>query len=94
MSFSPRSHGLNGARATINGAALAILTTIALGATGVSAVADPMHYRRHSVNADEFLAHSSGALKYCVPVNGAQILGGFAGPDDRLDPATGDICNR
>jgi hypothetical protein len=34
------------------------------------------------------------APRYCVPANGAQILGGFAGPSDMIDPVTGDVCSR
>jgi hypothetical protein len=34
------------------------------------------------------------AARRCVPATGAQVLGGFAGPYDWLDPMTGEICNR
>lgn len=30
----------------------------------------------------------------CVPVNGAQILGSFAGADDLIDVNTGEICGK
>jgi len=33
------------------------------------------------------------AYPYCLPANGAQVLGGYAAPTDLLDPVTGEICN-
>jgi hypothetical protein len=46
---------------------------------------DPRHFRGEV---------SPQADKRFVPANGAQIMGGFAGPDDLIDNATGETRHR
>jgi hypothetical protein len=38
--------------------------------------------------------NAAQASRTCIPANGAQILGGFAGPDDLIDVNTGVICGK
>jgi hypothetical protein len=74
--------------------AYALLVTLAMGsapslaytdgASSYDGISTPRHYR----------SEMGRAPRYCAPANGAQILGGFAGPSDLVDSVTGDICNR
>ncbi|MDI9848899.1 hypothetical protein QM467_12605 [Rhodoblastus sp. 17X3] len=50
-----------------------------------------------NVNPRAMQAHSeitSQPSRTCVPANGAQILGSFAGADDLIDVNTGEICGK
>lgn len=51
-----------------------------------------------NVNPRAMQAHAetttSQPSRTCVPVNGAQILGSFAGADDLIDVNTGEICGK
>jgi hypothetical protein len=66
------------------------LASILLATSGLSAMAQSGKSARHAPQAREFRAYTST----CVPANGAQIMGGFAGADDRIDSVTGEICSR
>jgi len=49
------------------------------------------------VNPRAMQAHAemtSQPSRTCIPVNGAQILGNFAGADDLIDVDTGEICGK
>jgi hypothetical protein len=92
MSFSTHNYARNKAGAFVRNAVLSVLTTFALSATALPAAAHPARDPSHHVRASEFRAQSNVGANYCVPANGAQILGGFAGPNDRLDPTTGEVC--
>ncbi|WP_294534544.1 hypothetical protein [uncultured Rhodoblastus sp.] len=69
-----------------------LTAAILLAASGLPAMAKSDH---KTVSPREFRAMSASQVpERCVPANGAQIMGGFAGPDDRLDSVTGEICVR
>jgi hypothetical protein len=76
-------------RTKMGGAALAALVALAAGAS----LAAPY---RHRDDPDRFQAQAPNTFApagYCIPANGAQVLGGYAAPGDLLDPVTGAICN-
>jgi hypothetical protein len=73
--------------------ALAILALIAIGQANSLAFANDTRDRDRNATtsggASDWRRWSSG---YCLPANGAQILGGFAAPNEWLDSATDEIC--
>ncbi|MCW2318557.1 hypothetical protein M2322_004126 [Rhodoblastus acidophilus] len=73
-------------------AALTATAIIALASSGVSAFAKS---DRDNAKSREYRAgYEAHAADRCVSPNGAQIMGGFAGPDDLIDSVTGQICPR
>lgn len=71
------------------------LASILLATSGFSAMAQSGKSARHAIQAREFRANDSTEnYGRCIPANGAQIMGGFAGADDRIDSVTGEICPR
>jgi hypothetical protein len=71
------------------------LASILLATSGLSAVAQSGKSALHAPQAREFRAYTSTEnSRRCVPANGAQIMGNFAGADDRIDSVTGEICPR
>jgi hypothetical protein len=76
-------------------AALAITTSVVLAASGFSAMAQSGKSSRHAAPLRELRAYAtpydSGRW---VPVNGAQIMGGFGGPGDFINSVTGEIRPR
>ncbi len=79
---------INRRSAAIYVTALAMLTSFALSSTSISAFAAPRH------SQGQYFSRDAAAQQYCVPANGAQIMGGFAREGDRLDLFTGETCNR
>jgi len=69
--------------------ALTATAIVALASSGVSAFAKD---RDHAKSREYRAGYEAHAADRCVPPNGAQIMGGFAGPDDRIDSVTGQIC--
>lgn len=95
MSYAPSMQRINKRNTPVERIAYAVLMTLALGSTTAWAFSNAMRYDhgnagRHALRAD--MAY--GNPRVCRPANGAQILGGFASPNDWLDPATDEICNR
>jgi len=75
--------------------AYAMFITVALGATHTWAYMDDADLRGRQNAPRAFRADvPPNFVRHCVPATGAQVLGGFAGPYDWLDPMTGEICNR
>lgn len=70
------------------GAALAALL---LGAS--ASLAQPHSRGAPSVERARETGENMASVRFCVPANGAQVLGGYAAPTDLLDPLTGAICN-
>lgn len=73
-------------------AALGLAAFVLFGAQVVAAQTgrtkvDPRAMQAHFETAHQF-------PRSCAPANGAQILGGFAGPNDFVDINTGDICGK
>ena len=73
-------------------AALTMSAFVALASSGVSAMAKSDH---NAAKARDYqAAYSTHVEDRCLPANGAQIMGGFAGSDDRIDSVTGEICRK
>jgi hypothetical protein len=74
---------------------LAVLTALALGPYSVPALAQSEKTTTQVVNLRHFRADASAeAYRRFVPVNGAQIMGGFGSPGDLIDNETGEIHHR
>lgn len=72
-----------------------IASLVALGfLTLGSGLASAQTHKKVDMRAMQ--AHSTWTFTApaCVAANGAQIWGGFAGPDDQVDVRTGGICGR
>jgi hypothetical protein len=72
-------------------ASLGFIASVAFGANVATAqtargLVDPRLFRAYSESIIE--QHRTT----CVPANGAQIMGGFAGSRDLIDARTGQIC--
>jgi hypothetical protein len=70
------------------GASVALATALALG-TGFAAHAQPDQVGQAAYR--HFRAGPGGTF---VPANGAEILGGFAGPGDLINTVTGETIHR
>lgn len=75
------------------------LVSVAFAAAALVALAGaPAQAQNGSARASHAQKIPSGASRdpaqRCVPANGAQIMGGFAGADDRFDTVTGEICRK
>ncbi|MCW2318065.1 hypothetical protein SAMN06265338_101128 [Rhodoblastus acidophilus] len=80
------------ARGAAVGATFVLALVAGSGAQAGSAHANHMRSSDRAMQASgEYAAPWPGA---CIPANGAQILGGFASPDDLLDVNTGAICGK
>lgn len=75
---------------------MALAACVLLGASGLSAMAQPDKEARHAVEARDFSADvaTSRFTERCIPANGAQIMGGFARSGESLDSVTGEVCRR
>ncbi|MDI9847810.1 hypothetical protein QM467_07055 [Rhodoblastus sp. 17X3] len=74
--------------------ACAMLILVSIGQT--TSLANSSHARREGVGVDTTQFHFQkpvAAFRHCLPATGVQVLGGFASPDDWLDPDTNEICN-
>jgi hypothetical protein len=78
----------------IRAAALSLTASVLFAASGLPALAQADKSAPKSVQPRAFRALAEVHADRCLPANGAQIMGGFAGPDDRLDPVTGEICTK
>lgn len=95
MSNASLLHGARGFRPTAKATFLALTAAVALSASGLSAMAQSGKSAHHQTLSREFRAEAvTRDAGRCLPANGAQIWGGFAGADDRLDSVTGEICAR
>jgi hypothetical protein len=70
----------------------ALSVGVAIGANAAAAqtargLVDPRLFQAYSENVSE-------QSRPCVPANGAQIMGGFAGSHDLIDTRTGEICGK
>jgi hypothetical protein len=87
----------NAPRARIIGktASLVLASALALSFSGAPVLAQSGKAATQSVSPRDYRADSTTrGWDRCVRANGAQIMGGFAGPDDWLDPVTGEVCRR
>lgn len=75
---------------------MALAACVLFAASGLSALAQPGKGARHAVEPRDFTADVATPRfeARCIPANGAQIMGGFAGPGDSLDSVTGEVCRR
>ncbi len=73
-------------------AAMGLAAFVLFGAQVVAAQTGRTKVDPRAMQAHFEMAHQ--LPRSCVPVNGAQILGGFVGPDDLIDINTGDICGK
>jgi hypothetical protein len=75
---------------------MAVAACIVFAASGLSTMAQPGIGARHAVEPRDFRADVATPRfeERCIPANGAQIIGGFAGPGDSLDGVTGEVCRR
>jgi hypothetical protein len=78
----------------IRPAFLAATAAVVLACSGLSAAAQSDKGARHQSLSRQFRAEAARDAGRCIPANGAQIMGGFAGSGDRLDSVTGEICAR
>ncbi|MBB4200471.1 hypothetical protein GGD83_004300 [Rhodoblastus sphagnicola] len=77
------------------GAILALTASTLLAAFGLPATARSDKSTQLSDQERDYrAAYAYRSSERCVAANGAQIMGGFAGPDDKLDTVTGEICSR
>ena len=73
-------------------ATLSFTAAVLLAASGVPVMSQSGH---KTIPPRDFRATSAHQVsEHCAPANGAQIMGGFAGADDRIDSVTGEICTR
>ena len=76
-------------------ASLFLASAFALSFSGAPVLAQSDRTAVHSISPREYRADfSPHVLDRCNPANGAQIMGGFAGPEDWLDSVTGELCRR
>ncbi len=76
-------------------ASLVLASAFVLSFSGAPVLAQSGKTAVHAVNPREYRAEfSPRGWDRCIPVNGAQILGNFAGPDDSFDRVTGELCSR
>ena len=76
-------------------AALALSASALLAASNAHVAAQPGKSTPLTDRQREYRAtYAYRSSERCVAANGAQIMGGFAGPGDRLDAVTGQICPR
>ncbi len=87
MSYLYETRIITGVKRT----ACAILLTLAFGSTAAWAQTESVRYQEMQALAE---AGPYWDESLCIPANGAQILGGFAGPEDRLHAVTGHVCPR
>lgn len=81
-----------GNRDIVKKAAFGLAAFVLLGAQVAAAETG-----RTKVNPRAMQAHMDSEFqpaRSCAPANGAQIIGGFAGPDDLIDANTGEICGK
>jgi hypothetical protein len=75
-------------------ASLVLASAFALSFSGAPVLAHSGKAAVHTVSPREYRADfSTRGWDRCIRANGAQILGNFAGPDDWLDLATGELCH-
>lgn len=81
-------YGRNSGKNAILGLAAFVLlgAQVATAQTGKTKV-DPRAMQAH-------METTSQPSRSCVPVNGAQIIGGFGGAGDLIDVNTGEICGK
>lgn len=95
MSYLTMTHRYVTMGAVGKSIAYAMFITVALGATHTWAYMDDAGLRSRQNAPRGFRADvAPNVVRHCVPATGAQVLGGFAGPYDWLDPMTGEICTR
>jgi hypothetical protein len=90
-----RSYAHVSLNAASSAAKVATLGAFCLIAVGSSLAAAQPH--KAKVDPRAMQANSSSTFEVrqtCIPANGAQILGGFAGGDDLIDVRTGEICGK
>jgi hypothetical protein len=79
----------------LRGAILALSTSALLAASGARVAAQSGKSTHLTDQQREYRAtYAYRSSERCVAANGAQIMGGFAGPGDKLDAVTGEICSR
>lgn len=79
-------------RNNVKNAALGIAAFALLGAQVAAAQTSKTKVQDRAMQAH--VETASPASRTCLPANGAQILGGFAGADDYLDVNTGEVCGK
>lgn len=95
MSYLTMTHRYVTTGLSCKSIAYAMFITVALGATNTWAYMDDAGLRgRQNTHGERRADGTANVVRRCVPATGAQVLGGFAGPYDWLDPMTGEICNR
>jgi len=82
-------------RMTRKTASLVLASTFALSFAGAPVLAQSGKAAVHAVSPREYRADfPTRGWDRCIQANGAQIMGGFAGPDDGFDRVTGEPCRR
>ncbi|MDI9847841.1 hypothetical protein QM467_07215 [Rhodoblastus sp. 17X3] len=88
-------HTARRARTIGKGAPLALAAAVTMGFSGAPVLAHPGKSAARAVDPPAYRAeYPIRPAARCIPANGAQIMGNFAGADDRFDSVTGELCSR
>jgi hypothetical protein len=82
----------NNARIVTRAALLGAACFVALGVNLAAARESKVKVEPRAMQA--YSDSQFATVRTCIPANGAQILGGFAGADDLLDIRTGEVCGK